>query len=102
MSILEQALRWVVLGSVLIDPHVFTLCLRPHTDSKSYRLHYGSLLIVYDNLRRLNHYTRASMTGERLSSLVLIHIHYDYNHSVDDIVDKFARMHPRKMELAIQ
>jgi len=50
-------------------------------------------------LRRLNHYTRASMTGERLSSLTLIHIHYDYNHSLDDIVDKFVRMHPRKMEL---
>ncbi|XP_071483383.1 52 kDa repressor of the inhibitor of the protein kinase-like [Diadema antillarum] len=50
-------------------------------------------------LRRLHHYTRATMGMERLSALALIHIHYDYPHDVDKIISRFAKLHPRKMAL---
>ena len=50
-------------------------------------------------LRRLNTFMRASMGEERLSSLALIHTHYDKPIDLDKAVDLFAKLHPRKMEL---
>lgn len=50
-------------------------------------------------LRRLDNYNRASMTEERRSSLALIHIHYDKNISIEKVIDIFARLHPRKLQL---
>ena len=50
-------------------------------------------------LRRLNTYMCASMTQERLTSLALMHIHYDHTINHDEVVDIFARVHPRRMEL---
>ena len=50
-------------------------------------------------LRRLNTFMRASMGEERLSSLALIHIHYDKPIDLDMAVAFFAKLHPRKMEL---
>ena len=51
----------------------------------------------FSSLRRLHSYVRASMGQERLSSLGLIHIHYDKIINLDDVVDTFAAMHPRRM-----
>ena len=50
-------------------------------------------------LRRLNTYMRASMGKERLSSLALLHIHYDQQVDMDLVVDLFARKHARRLEL---
>ena len=50
-------------------------------------------------LKRLNHYTRASMKCDRMSSLALLHIHYNYNHSYEKIINEFVTLHPRRMEL---
>lgn len=49
-------------------------------------------------LRRLSSYMRASMGQDRLSSLALIHIHYDHCIDLDEVVDTFAKVHPRKLE----
>ena len=38
------------------------------------------------------------MTQERLSSLALMHIHYDTDIDLE-VVDVFAKKHPRKLEL---
>ena len=50
-------------------------------------------------LRRLNNYMRASMGKDRLSHLALLHIHYDVPIDLDDVVDYYARLHPRRLEL---
>ena len=39
------------------------------------------------------------MTRQRLTSLALMHIHYDHTINYDEVVDIFARLHPRRMEL---
>ncbi len=50
-------------------------------------------------LRRLNTYMRASMGKTRLSHLALLHIHYDMQVDLDEVVDRYAQLHPRRMEL---
>ena len=49
-------------------------------------------------LRRLHNYMRASMGTSRLSSLDLLHIHYDREVNLEEFVDLFAAMHPRRMQ----
>ena len=39
------------------------------------------------------------MTEERLSSLALIATHYDHNIALEDAVDLFARLHPRRLQI---
>ena len=50
-------------------------------------------------LRRLKTFMRASMGQERLSSLALMHIHYDVPVDVEQTVDYFAARFPRKLQL---
>ena len=50
-------------------------------------------------LRRLNTFMRASMGEERLSSLAMIHTHYDMEIDLEKVVDIFANLHPRRLEL---
>lgn len=50
-------------------------------------------------LRRLSNYMRAMTGQERLSSLALIHIHYDHDIQVAEVVDRFATLHPRRLEM---
>ena len=51
-------------------------------------------------LRRLHNYMRASMTTTRLSSLALLHVHYDDEVDLDDAVSLFTQLHPRRIELS--
>ena len=51
------------------------------------------------SLRRLNNYMRASMGKSRLSSLALLHIHYDTTVEIDVVVDTYARLHLRRIQL---
>ncbi|XP_062512482.1 52 kDa repressor of the inhibitor of the protein kinase-like [Corticium candelabrum] len=50
-------------------------------------------------LRRLNNYMHASMGEDRLSHLAFLHIHYDVPIDLDNVVDYYARLHPRRLEL---
>ena len=50
-------------------------------------------------LRRLDNYMRASTGRQRLADLALIHIHYDKEISLEEVVDKYAQLHPRQIEL---
>ena len=50
-------------------------------------------------LRRLNNYMRALMGKNRLSNLALLHIHYDTPVDLDKVVDIYAKLHPRRLEL---
>ena len=50
-------------------------------------------------LRRLNTFMRASMRQYRLSSLALMHIHYDIPVDVEQTVDYVATRFPRKLQV---
>lgn len=50
-------------------------------------------------LRWLHTFNRVSMTQERLSSLALLHIHYLTDIDQEEVVDVFAKKHPRRLEL---
>ena len=50
-------------------------------------------------LRRLSTFMRASMGEERLSALAMIHTHYDMAIDLEEVVNIFANLHPRKLEL---
>ena len=39
------------------------------------------------------------MGQERMNGLALMHIHYDIQLDVDEIIDRFARIPPRRMAL---
>jgi len=51
-------------------------------------------------LRRLKTYLRSTMSQTRLIGLALLHIHYNMEIDLDEIICRFARLHPRRMELA--
>jgi len=50
-------------------------------------------------LRRLHTWSRASMSQERLSALAMLHIQYDQNIDLSEVVDKFSKKYPRRLEL---
>ena len=50
-------------------------------------------------LRRLMTYMRATMGNERLANLALLHTHYDQHTDTDRVIDMYAQMHPRRIEL---
>ena len=76
-------------------PNVHTLlqiiCTLPVTTSTCER----SVSVI----RRLKTYLRATMGQERMSGLALMHIHYDIQLDVDEIINRFARISPRRMAL---
>jgi len=74
-------------------PNIFTLlkliCTLPTTSCECER--------TFSALRRLNTYNRCSMTNERLSSLALIHIHYDMDIDIENVIKAFCQKQPRRM-----
>lgn len=50
-------------------------------------------------LRRLNTCMRSSIGEDRMSSLALIHSHYDMVVDLDEAVHIYSKMHPRRLEL---
>ena len=50
-------------------------------------------------LRRLKTYQRNTMGQKRSSSLAMLTIHRNFEHNIDQIVEKFALEQPRKMKL---
>lgn len=50
-------------------------------------------------LRLLKTYTRSTMGQERMNDLALMHIHYRMPIDLDEIVNRLARKHPRRMRL---
>ena len=58
-----------------------------------------ALLLWGVTLRRLINYMRASMGKDRLSHLALLHIHYPTPVDLDTVVDCYARLQPRRLQL---
>ena len=47
----------------------------------------------------LHNFMRAGMTESRLTSLALMHIHYQHHVDLDTVVQMFAELHPRRLQL---
>ena len=67
------------------------LCTLPVTSCSAER--------SFSGLKRIKTPLRSTMGNERLSSLALLHLHRDIDIRVEDIVDEFARHHPRRLQL---
>ena len=52
-------------------------------------------------LRRLHNYMRAGMTDDRLTSLALMHIHYEHQIDLDTVVQLFSELHPRRLKFSL-
>ena len=50
-------------------------------------------------LRRLKTYLRNTMTGNRLNDLALLHVHREIHLDVEEVINRFAIRHPRRMKL---
>ena len=50
-------------------------------------------------LHRLHNFMRAGMSENRLTSLALMHIHYQHKVDIDTVVQLFAELHPRRLQL---
>ena len=53
----------------------------------------------FSGLKRIKTPLRSTMSNERLTSLTLLHLHRDTDIDTPEILDEFARRHPRRMEL---
>ena len=51
-------------------------------------------------LRYLKTYLRNTMGQDRLNGLALMYVHRDKNINLDQVIDLFAQMHPRRMRMA--
>ena len=51
-------------------------------------------------LRRLKTYLRNSIAQNRLNGLALLHVHREIQLDVQEVIDRFAIRHPRRMKLA--
>lgn len=68
------------------------LCTLPVTSCSSER--------SFSALKRIKTSLRSTMGNERLTGLTLLHIHRDIDIDIQEVIDEFARRHPRRMKLA--
>ena len=68
------------------------LCTLPVTSCSSER--------SFSALKHVKTALRSTMSDERLTSLTLLHVHRAINIEISDIIDEFARHHPRRIRLA--
>ena len=67
---------------------VTVLCTLPVTSCTAER--------SFSGLKRV----RSSMSNERLTSLILLHVHQDIPVIIEEVIDEFSRRHPRRLQLS--
>lgn len=67
------------------------LCTLPVTSCSAER--------SFSGLKRIKTALRSTMGNERLTSLALLHLHRDIEINIPQVIDEFARLYPRRMEL---
>ena len=68
-----------------------------HSRHNSY--HYCQCERSVSALRRLKTYMRGTMAQERLNGLAALSVHRNLNISENEIIHKFARMYPKRMQM---
>ena len=78
----------------LMFPNIKTLllilCTLPVTSCSSER--------SFSGLKRIKTALRSTMGDERLTALSLLHLHRDIGVDINEVVDEFARRHPRRLQ----
>ena len=54
----------------------------------------------FSAMKRIKTAVRSSMVTKRLTGLTLLHIHRDIPLEISDVIDEFARRHPRRLKLS--
>ena len=67
------------------------LCTLPVTSCSAER--------SFSGLKRIKTALRSTMGNERLTSLTLLNLHRDIDIDIPEVIDEFARLHPRRMVL---
>ncbi len=67
------------------------LCTLPVTSCSAER--------SFSGLKRIKTSLRSTMGNQRLTSLTILHLHRDIDISVPEVMDEFARRHPRRLQL---
>ncbi|XP_069700787.1 52 kDa repressor of the inhibitor of the protein kinase-like [Periplaneta americana] len=67
------------------------LCVMPVTTCTAER--------SFSTLRRVKTYLRSTMNQDKLNGLVLLNIHRNIDVSPDEVIELFARKHPRRLQL---
>ena len=67
------------------------LCTLPVTSCSAER--------SFSGLKRIKTAMRSTMGNDRLTSIALLHLQRDVSVEVPTVIDEFARLHPRRLEL---
>ena len=67
------------------------LCTLPVTSCSAER--------SFSGLKRIKTAMRSTMGNDRLTSIALLHLHRDVSVEVPTVINEFARLHPRRLEL---
>ena len=54
---------------------------------------------AHSALKEIKTEKRSTTGSDRLSALILLHVHRDITLDLDHIIDSYARKHPRRMKL---
>ena len=68
------------------------LCTLPVTSCSAER--------SFSALKRIKNALRSSMITERLTGLTLLHLHRDISVDIPEVIDQFARRHPRRLQMS--
>ena len=68
------------------------LCILPGTSCTAER--------SFSGLKRIKTALRSTISNERLSNLALLHLHQDIPIDIDEVIDEFSRLHPRRIQLS--
>ena len=112
-SLAGELERWKRLWSNIDDPQTIPSNLVQalgSCDAESYRNIYQLLLIgctlpitsteaerTFSLLRRIKTYTRSTLTEEHFSDLALMAMHYQQRIPVQEILEAFCQLHPRRI-----
>ena len=71
-------------------------------EQNAYQLHPVSVTTVesaHSTLKEIKTKKRSTRGSDRLSALILLHVHTDITLDLDDIIDIYVREYPRRMKL---
>ena len=89
---LSHTLPQVSLMYPNVNDLLLVLCTLPVTSCTAER--------SFSALKRVKTSLRSMMGNERMSSLSLLHVHQDTDINIEEVIEEFARRHPRRLQLA--
>ena len=88
----SQTLRHITTMYPNIRVLVTILCTLPVTSCTAER--------SFSALKRIKTALRSSMGTDRLTGLALLHMHRDVPLDISEVIDEFARCHPRRLQMS--